>query len=225
MCTDLGRVIVHQRAGQYRPWNSWSTAWVLGGRSNQSTRPPRGSRLPHDKPSNGNEDAIGTYNISLATDAVGNVMVADNTNTVAVDTENPTATVSVGTPVISDSDLVQEVTVTYDEVMSVTPVPIITFSGGTWTAVSGTESWDTTTKWKQSFEITDNGEEITDVDIRELFSTNFLSPIEKKEIISNYIPYISLKKAKDLGLIKTQSEVDLKKKNILEPILKKNGLS
>ena len=66
---------------------------------------------------------------------------------------------------------------------------------------------------------------ITDVDIRELFSTNFLSPIEKKEIISNYIPYISLKKAKDLGLIKTQSEVDLKKKNILEPILKKNGLS
>jgi len=37
-----------------------------------------------------------------------------------------------------------------------------------------------------------------DVDIRELFSTNFLNKNEKKEILSKFIPYLSLAKAKEL---------------------------
>ncbi|MDP3043456.1 MAG: Ig-like domain-containing protein [bacterium] len=114
-----------------------------------------------------NEVGTGTYNISGAKDAVGNVMVADSSKTVAVDTLNPTATVTVGTPIISDSDLIQEVTVNYSEAMSVT-APTIAFSAttGTWTA--GTGSWDADKKvWTESFTITDTdaGEEITGVTV------------------------------------------------------------
>ena len=63
-----------------------------------------------------------------------------------------------------------------------------------------------------------------DVDIRELFSTNFLNKNEKKEILSKFIPYLSLAKAKELWIL-DNFEAEKKKKDILKPLLKKNWLS
>jgi hypothetical protein len=39
---------------------------------------------------------------------------------------------------------------------------------------------------------------VKNTDIKELFSTNFLNKNEKKEILSQFIPYLTLKKAKEL---------------------------
>ncbi|MDP3014654.1 MAG: Ig-like domain-containing protein, partial [Candidatus Subteraquimicrobiales bacterium] len=106
--------------------------------------------------------------VSGATDLAGNTQGSKITvDLFNVDTKNPTGTITIGTATISDSDLVQEVTVSYDEEMSATPAPTITFSGGTtWTAVTATGAWNTVnTVWTQSFTITDAGEEITGVTV------------------------------------------------------------
>ena len=62
---------------------------------------------------------------------------------------------------------------------------------------------------------------VKDSDIRDLFSTNFLKENEKKEIISQFIPYISLEDARKLNLI-TLLEAKNKRKAVLEPLLKNN---
>ena len=84
-----------------------------------------------------------------------------------IDATGPTCTIGVGTDPIYDSDLIQEVTVTYSEEMSATPTPTIGFATttGTWTSnLDG--AWSVgDTVWTESFTITDADEEVTDVDV------------------------------------------------------------
>jgi C1A family cysteine protease len=84
-----------------------------------------------------------------------------------IDATGPTCTIGVDTDPICDSDLVQEITVTYNATMSATPSPTIAFATttGTWTS-NGDGAWTGgQTVWTESFTITDADEEITDVDV------------------------------------------------------------
>ena len=79
--------------------------------------------------------------------------------TSTVDAIAPTATVTIGTATIFDSDLIQEVTVDYSEAMNTSTTPTVTFTGGTWAAVTG--SWASSTQYNASSTITSDGETIT----------------------------------------------------------------
>ncbi len=68
-----------------------------------------------------------------------------------------------------------------------------------------------------------NGQ-LTDIDLKTLFSSNFLKDSEKKELLSNYIPFISLQKALDLGIL-SQKEAESQKNKVLKPLIKSNGIS
>ena len=113
---------------------------------------------------------VASVNISVsgATDVAGNTQVDGSlSNAFVIDTKNPLGIVIVDTITISDSDLIQKVTVTYNETMSATPAPTITFSEGTWISNNNENGfWDGTAKiWTETFTITDNEEEITGVDV------------------------------------------------------------
>jgi hypothetical protein len=83
-----------------------------------------------------------------------------------IDATGPTCTIGVDTDPICDSDFIQEVTVTYNEAMSATPIPTIAFvtTTGIWTS-NGDGAWTGGTIWTESFTITDADEEVTDVDV------------------------------------------------------------
>jgi hypothetical protein len=84
----------------------------------------------------------------------------------AVFGQNPTCSIAVGTGLIYDGDLVQEVTVTYSEAMSATPTPTIQFltTIGTWAPGSGT--WDLAQHvWTQSFTVSDANEETSGIGV------------------------------------------------------------
>ena len=116
-----------------------------------------------------NEEVAGVdVVVTVAKDVAGNTQVAKTESAAfSVDTKNPTATVGVGTALIYDGDLIQEVTVTYDEAMAATPTPNIAFNttAGIWSStVAG--AWDGTAKiWTESFTITDVNEEVAGVDV------------------------------------------------------------
>ncbi|WP_462249973.1 T9SS type A sorting domain-containing protein [Ekhidna sp.] len=89
---------------------------------------------------------------SGATDAAGNADVGDSSPSFAIDTQAPTATVTIDSDPISPSDLTQVVTVTYDEAMDPLTNPTISFSSsgnftsnadGVWTVGN--------TVWTESF--------------------------------------------------------------------------
>ncbi len=109
------------------------------------------------------------YAIAGAQDVAGNVIaplvVRGANNPLDVDTLEPTVTnVAVGTAIIYDTDLTQEVTLTFLEAMDVGIDPTIVFSNGTWTS-AGAGVWASSTEYSESFDLTDNGETFTDVDI------------------------------------------------------------
>jgi len=84
----------------------------------------------------------------------------------AVFGQNPTCSIAVGTALICDGDLVQEVTVTYNEAMSATPAPTIQFvtAIGIWAPGSGI--WDLAQHvWTQSFTVSDANEETSGIDV------------------------------------------------------------
>lgn len=62
-----------------------------------------------------------------------------------------------------------------------------------------------------------------DLDIRELFSTSFFNEVEKKEIISKFIPYITLQQAIDFWFV-NELEASNKREKILKPLLKKTWI-
>jgi len=105
---------------------------------------------------------------SGATDAAGNTQVSKTeVSAFSVDTKNPTCTIGVDTDPIYDSDLVQKVTVTYNETMNATPAPTISFATttGTWTS-NADGAWDGTAKiWTENFTITDANEEVAGVNV------------------------------------------------------------
>ncbi len=110
----------------------------------------------------------GSVTVSLGTgeDAAGNVVesIPNSGATFNVDNTDPTATVTVGTSTIFTGDLIQEVTVLYNETMDTGTNPTITF--GTSTNFSmGAGAWSTTNvsndTWTQNFTHNGNPEEIS----------------------------------------------------------------
>ena len=121
--------------------------------------------------------AIGTSYLTITT-AVIDDMAANDVTAIAdgsglqagsytADTKAPTATVAVDTNLVYDGDLIQQVTVTYNEAMTSngSADPIITFSDGTWNT-NGDGTWyNGDTMWTENFTLTDNGEDVADVDV------------------------------------------------------------
>ncbi len=60
----------------------------------------------------------------------------------------------------------------------------------------------------------------TQLDLKELFSNNFFNPQEKEEIISQFIPYLTLQEALELWII-SSLEAEKQKEKILKPLLQK----
>jgi Big-like domain-containing protein len=107
-------------------------------------------------PAGGVEDPAGnTNNISTSSD-----------NSVTVDTDAPGIDdVEVDTALMYDGDLIQQVTVFFDEAMDTAIDPTITFGAGTF-ASNSDGAWSVgDTVWIETFNLTDNNEEITVVTI------------------------------------------------------------
>ena len=107
-------------------------------------------------PAGGVEDPVGNTNtVSTSTD-----------NTVTVDTNSPDVnSVDVDTAVMYEGDLIQQVTVTFDETMDTAIDPTITFGAGTFVSNSD-GAWSIgDTVWIETFTLTDNNQEITVVTV------------------------------------------------------------
>ncbi|WP_345689307.1 hypothetical protein, partial [Novipirellula caenicola] len=100
--------------------------------------------------------------VSGAQDVAGNTMVAETgiSSGTEVDTVAPAVlSVEVDTDLVYEGDLVQQVTVTFDEAMDTSTVPNITFSTGSWSPVAvGTWSMGDTV-FTRSFTLVDGDEE------------------------------------------------------------------
>lgn len=72
---------------------------------------------------------------------------------IVIDTTSPGGTISLGTPTISDGDLIQEVTINYNEAMDPAFFPTVALGNGTWTPLVG--SFTTSTQWTQNVTLTD----------------------------------------------------------------------
>src|SRR3990170_4177729 len=116
--------------------------------------------------SDANEERTGvSVSSSAAKDVAGNTEGTGTSASFNIDTKNPTGAVTLGTSLIKDSDLTQEVTITYDEAMD-SSAPTITFGTTTGTVTPGSGSWDVTAKiWTQTFTISDANEERTGVSV------------------------------------------------------------
>ena len=113
-------------------------------------------------------------NVGDAEDAVGNPQEPDPTaldnNLFAIDTENPTGTISISdaNAVITDADIPGSFTVTvdYDEAMDGTVNPTILFSNPvTNTLTAGLGSWTDSNTFEFSYTLVDANEEIAATDI------------------------------------------------------------
>ncbi len=111
-------------------------------------------------------------NTSGAQDRAGNADVGDDSPSFEIDTRKPeltpgVAAVAVDTDPVYEGDLVQVVTVTFDEAMRSdgTAEPTITFSHGTW--ISGAAgAWSSgDTIWTRTYTVVDNDEEVADVTV------------------------------------------------------------
>lgn len=110
-----------------------------------------------------------------------NFIAQSVTNT--LDTTDPTGTVTLGTPILSESDLVQEVTVTYDEAMDPSSTPIITYGATTGTITSNVDgSWTSVTTWYETFTITDANEETVGLTVNSSGATDAASHAEGPDV-------------------------------------------
>ncbi len=111
-------------------------------------------------------------NASGARDLAGNADVGDDSTSFEIDTRKPelapgVAAVAVDTDPVYEGDLVQVVTVTFDEAMrsNGTAEPTITFSRGTWTAGAAGVWSSGDTVWTRTYTVVDNDEEVADVTV------------------------------------------------------------
>jgi hypothetical protein len=109
---------------------------------------------------------------SGASDLAGNADVGDDSPAFEIDTRKPELTpsvsaVSVDTDPIYEGDLVQVVTVTFDEPMRTdgTAEPAVTFSDGVWTAQAGGVWSGEDTVWTRTCVVADRDEEVAYVTI------------------------------------------------------------
>ncbi len=110
-------------------------------------------------------DGVYTWKI-YARDNAGNNSDWSEENTLTVDTDPPAvSSVAVDTDPMYEGDLVQQVTVTFDEAMDTGTDPTITFGAGTFTSNSD-GAWSVGDKvWTETYTLTDNDETITGVTV------------------------------------------------------------
>ena len=131
-----------------------------------------------------NEEVMDAYYaVSAAEDSAGNTTVALITrvanNPLDVDTKNATGTVTVDSDLISDDDLVQIVTITYNEPMAVASSPVISFTGSAAVFIAqGDGAWATPTQWIETFNVSDANEEVAAVTVSSSGATDVNGNIE-----------------------------------------------
>ena len=120
------------------------------------------------------------YTVTIDVDDEAGNLATQVTTTFTVDTSLPVGTVGVGTPIIFDGDLVQEVTVTYNESMDLASTPTIAFGETVGTITGdGDGSWTGDTVWTESFTITDANEETTGVIVSSLDAKDIAGNVEE----------------------------------------------
>ena len=108
----------------------------------------------------------GTAMVTIAgTDVAGNANEVATDNIFIIDNITPIGTVSIVTDPIFDGDLVQEVTVTYNESMDQAVMPTITFGATTVTVTSNGDGGWNSDVYTETFTITDKNEEISGVTV------------------------------------------------------------
>ncbi|MBU0667964.1 hypothetical protein KJ835_02465, partial [Patescibacteria group bacterium] len=106
-----------------------------------------------------------------------------NVNTQTIDTTAPTGTVTVGTPVMYDGDLIQEVTVDYSEPMYHFYTPTITFGGNVGAIVSnGDGAWTDADTWYETFTLTDANEETAGVTVDSSLARDLAENVEGADV-------------------------------------------
>ena len=139
----------------------WDTAWILDDRYTSlfDLADLNETSTNFDL----NADLTGVTDIAgnLAIDGLGIPI----TDIISIDTQNPIGTASVGTDPLTDSDYIQEVTITYDEAMDISGAndPVITFGATTGVITSNADGitdgiWTSATTWYETFTITDGDE-------------------------------------------------------------------
>jgi peptidoglycan hydrolase CwlO-like protein len=134
-----------------------------------------------------NEEVTVTVSSSLATDASGNVETTSITTTFEVDTKEPTGTLSVDTDPVYESDLVQVVTVTYDEMMDSASTPTIGFTGNVGAITTQADgAWSVgDTVWTETFDVADANEETT-VTVSSADATDVVGNVEGASVDATF---------------------------------------
>ena len=128
-----------------------------------------------------------TYTVTFnSSDAAGNPATQVSNASVKFDTTAPTGTVTKGTSTIYEGDLVQEVTVTYNENMDPVSTPTITFGATTGVWTSGVGSWTAANVWQQNFTITDANEERTGVTINSSLAQDLAGNVEGADVQATF---------------------------------------
>ena len=130
----------------------------------------------------------GSYTLrAVAKDNVGRTKNANIT--VIVDNTNPIGTIALGTAIIKDADLTQEVTVTYDESMNVAFTPSISFATttGAWTSNSD-GAWSAgNTVWTETFNLADADEEVATVIVASADGKDLAGNVEGISVADTFV--------------------------------------
>lgn len=135
----------------------------------------------------GTDENIAANSDVIVVDDAGNSKSTSNTDNDTVDNQRPTGTASVDTLMINNSDLVQEVTITYDEPMAGGSAPTINFSGasGTFTSQSN-GAWSTTTTWTESFIHDGTDEETSGINVSSSGATDAAGNTESGAVADSF---------------------------------------
>jgi len=122
-----------------------------------------------------------------ATDAAGNAAITVTNTGVTFDTTPPTGTVTRGTATIYEGDLVQEITVTYNEDMKPTPTPTITLAGNVGAiTTSGNGTWTTARIWNETFNVVDVNEETAGVTVNSSLAQDLAGNAEGADVQATF---------------------------------------
>ena len=129
----------------------------------------------------GGDLAEGTYNCTMTvTDGAGNASAGLSLTAFSVDVSSPTGTTTAGTATVIDSDLVQEITVVYDEPMNPATTPTITFGASAGTFSSNSDgAWSVgDTTWTETFTMTDGNEELSALTVESSLAEDVVGNVE-----------------------------------------------
>ena len=138
-----------------------SISWAGGCNSTTTSAVAAAQTITLDSDGAGGNLAEATYNCTLTvTDTAGNA-TGLGLSAFTIDITSPTGTTTTGTATLYEGDLIQEITVTYDEPMNPVSTPTISFAGTTGTFASNSDGvWAAPTTWTETFTMTDADEEV-----------------------------------------------------------------